>query len=73
MLGTPYESKDDLLDLPQESTSRRWNPERSAWTVDTNAITEVKEHLREVGWPVIDLVDLRRERRQEGDDDRRYC
>jgi hypothetical protein len=67
MLGTPYESKDDLLDLPQESTSRRWNPDRSAWTVDASAIQEVKEHLREAGWPVIDLVQLRRERRQESE------
>jgi hypothetical protein len=67
MLGTPYESKPDLLDLSQESTSRRWNPERSAWTVDANAITEVKEHLREAGWSVVDLVHLRRERRQESD------
>jgi hypothetical protein len=67
MLGTPYESKDDLLDLPQESTSRRWNPDRSAWTVDADSIQEVKEHLREAGWPVIDLVQLRRERRQEGE------
>ena len=65
MLGTPYESKDDLLDLPRESTSRRWNPERSAWTVDADAIREVKEHLREAGWPVIDLVRLRRERWEE--------
>lgn len=64
MLGTPYESKDDLLNLPQESTSRRWNLERSAWTVDTNAIAEVKKHLREAGRSVVDLVDLRRERRQ---------
>lgn len=67
MLGTPYESKDDLLDLPRESTSRRWNPERSAWTVDASAIQEVKAHLREAGWSVVDLVQLRRERRQEGE------
>lgn len=67
MLGTPFESKDDLLDLSRESTSRRWNPERKAWTVDADSIQEVKEHLREAGWPVIDLVRLRRERRQEGD------
>lgn len=65
MLGTPYASKDDLLDLPRESTSRRWNPDRSAWTVDADAIREVKKHLREAGWPVIDLVRLRRERREE--------
>lgn len=65
MLGTPYESKDDLLDLSQESTSRRWNPERSAWTVDANAMEDVKDQLREAGWPVVDLVGLRRERRQE--------
>lgn len=67
MLGTPFESKDDLLDLPRESTSRRWNPDRSAWTVDADSIQGVKEHLREAGWPVVDLVRLRRERRQEGD------
>jgi hypothetical protein len=69
MLGMPYKSKDDLLDLPQESTSRRWNSDRSAWTVDASAIQEVKEHLREAGWPVpvIDLVQLRRERRQESE------
>lgn len=67
MLGTPYESKDDLHNLSRESTSRRWNPDRSAWTVDANSIQEVKEHLRESGWPVIDLVQLRRERRQEGE------
>jgi predicted RNA-binding Zn-ribbon protein involved in translation (DUF1610 family) len=65
MLGTPFESKDDLLDLPRESTNRRWNPDRSAWTVDTDAIQEVKAHLREAGWPVIDLVQLRRDRREE--------
>ena len=63
MLGTPYSSKDDLLALPQASTSRRWNPNRSAWTVDANAIEEVKDHLRKADWPVIDLVNLRRERR----------
>ena len=34
MLGTPYASKDDLLSLPRESMNRRWNPDRSAWTVD---------------------------------------
>lgn len=62
MLGSPYASKDDLHDLPRESTSRRWNPDRSAWTVDADAIPEVKEHLREAGWPVIDLVRLRSER-----------
>lgn len=67
MLGTPYESKPDLLDLPRESTSRRWNPDRSAWTIDADATEEAKEHLREAGWPVIDLVQLRRERRQEGE------
>jgi hypothetical protein len=66
LLGTPYESKSDLHNLPRESTSRRWNPDRSGWTVDASAIDEVKEHLREAGWPVIDLVRLRRERRQEG-------
>jgi hypothetical protein len=49
MLGTPFESKGDLLDLPRESTSRRWNPDRSAWTVDADAIQEVKEQLREAG------------------------
>jgi hypothetical protein len=65
MLGTPYESKDDLLALPQESTSRRWNPERSAWTVDASAMQELKDHLRGAGWPVIDLVQLRRDRREE--------
>ena len=64
MLGTPYSSKDDLLALSQTSTSRRWNPNRSAWTVDANAIDEVKDHLRKAGWSVIDLVNLRRERRQ---------
>lgn len=69
LLGTPYESKDDLLDLPRESTSRRWNPDRSAWTVDTSAIQEVKEHLREADWPVIDLVQLRRERRENRAED----
>lgn len=67
MLGTPFESKDDLLDLPRESTSRRWNPDRSAWTVDADAIQEVTEHLCEAGWPVVDLVRLRRERRQEAE------
>lgn len=67
MLGTPYESKADLLDLPRKSTSRRWNPERKAWTVDADAIQEVKERLREAGWPVVDLIRLRRERRQEDD------
>ena len=68
MLGTPYSSKDDLLALSQATTSRRWNPNRSAWTVDANAIDEVKDHLREADWPVIDLVTLRHERRQTGDD-----
>lgn len=67
MLGTPYSSKDDLLALPQASTSRRWNPDRSAWTVDANAIQEVKSHLREAGWPMIDLVKLRRDRWQQDD------
>jgi hypothetical protein len=67
MLGTPYASKDDLLSLPRESTSRRWNPDRSAWTVDADAIREVKKHLREAGWPVIDLLRLRRERREEAE------
>lgn len=62
MLGTPFKSKGDLLDLPRESTSRRWNPDRSAWTVDADAIQEVKEQLREGGWPVVDLVHLRHER-----------
>ncbi|WP_273837523.1 hypothetical protein [Halococcus sp. PRR34] len=66
MLGSPFASKEDLLDLPQESTSRRWNPDRSAWTVDASAIREVKEQLRDAGWPVVDLVQRRRERRQEG-------
>lgn len=64
MLGTPYSSKDDLLALSQ-TTNRRWNPNRSAWTVDANAIEEVKDHLRESGWPMIDLVNLRRERRRK--------
>lgn len=67
MLGTPYESKDDLLDLPRESTSRRWNPDRSAWTVAASALQEVKEHLRAAGWPVIDLVQLRHKRCEEAE------
>lgn len=66
MLGTPYHSKDDLLDLPMDATGRRWNPDRSAWTVDADAIGRVKDHLRDAGWPVIDFVKLRRERRREG-------
>lgn len=67
MLGTPFASKEDLFDLPQESTSRRWNPDRSAWTVDASAIQGVKEQLRDAGWPVVDLVQIHHERRQEGD------
>ena len=67
MLGTPYSSKDDLLALSQATTNRRWNPNRSAWTVDANAIDEVKNHLREADWPLIDLVTLRRKRQQRNE------
>lgn len=65
MLGSPFASKEDLLALSMASTGRRWNPDRSAWTVDVNAIQEVKDKLRDAGWPMVDLVQLRRERRQE--------
>jgi predicted RNA-binding Zn-ribbon protein involved in translation (DUF1610 family) len=66
VLDTPFASKDDFLELSIPATGRRWDPGRSAWIVDAAATEHVKEHLREADWPVIDLVQLRRERRGGG-------
>jgi len=61
VLDTPYRAKEDLLDLPQK-TSRRWNPDLDSWTVMAHSRGLAASHLEEAGWPVIDLVELRRAR-----------
>jgi hypothetical protein len=45
MLGTPYAAKDDLLDLSRNTTDRRWNLNRSAWTMNASAIETVTAQL----------------------------
>lgn len=64
VLRSPFVSKEDLEDLPDEADGR-WNPNRTAWTINADAVDVLEEHMEERGWPVVDLVTLREKRSED--------
>jgi len=61
LLDLPYDAKDDLKDLPFRETERRWNDDIGYWVIATYAKQRAIDHMTDRGWPVVDLVQLRRD------------